>query len=1055
MSHSLDPDPVDLSPHLSEERLWAKLDGLLDGVSIDLAYVSPIRIITPTRGLRDHLTVALLRHRKRAVLGVRVQTLFGLAAEILERSGSSKKAGNLFFSWLVSKWGRVDEVLGPLLEPFEEGWNLVVESVEVLLDAGLTKSHLPAVADWFAGPGKTLGRDQGERLQALIRLSLAAQAGLLEANRFRSKDLFKLAEEELSKGTCLPCRALFLYGFDPGSALENDFLDRLRELHPSSDVFTSTRDFSEKQPQEKEDFLPFRPDFLEAEDCESEVREVVLRVFNLLEGGITPERMAIILPPSESYSRLLRHRLGAAGLPFSGPSIAGPLGPLGRVFKAFTALLQEKGSLALDSWFELLEPSADAPSVDCRLAWRMAGIARMTEAAQFEPSSPVQLPFENLEVVEASDSPNAPEEQMSLPFGSAKPSQPVLPEKNREGSSKGPSSGALGHKRGRFLPPEAFQTAAGQVNILLGIVNKIPPRGTMQDYENWTLHLLEDGLGWSRAFEPYGALVGIIHRLTEAFPPGLTMEVAEFREYFRREIDRRGGSSFGGRGGGVQVLSLAEAWGRTFDYAAVLGLTQGEFPALRVEDSLLPDPLRSRLRVLLPHLPLREERSERTERQFRSLMLSAPQILLSRPLRNAKGQTLGASPFWRKERVLSGLPGLEVAESDRVPTSLFETLVERTQRQGRDYLRLAIPHWVRLPDGIKGVGLEARLQALEELDPRPDTPFGQARWRSLGPFFGRIGGDGGKPLYVTHLERNLQCSWRTFLTSRLQVQPLGEPVGYLGSVSPPLVGRILHGVLDRWVRTTVHSGGKTLSQLLGSRSKTLRWPEKERWDSWVAEESRKVAISQGISFLTGALAVRTQSLLEKAKTDLDGIAALGAEVSGELAVRVGEKTLPLFFRADLVDQDGGVLRITDFKTGKKPKPSTFRRLLERGSLQAMAYALAEGGTAEGRYLYLGSTESEEVGFSATNGEWISGFESTVATLVQGWWEGVAIPRFLTGDLKKNHPQCSRCEVAPACLYQDSTSHRRWARWIEKMETMGEANPWEGFAFRLWSLGGRS
>ena len=106
----------------------------------------------------------------------------------------------------------------------------------------------------------------------------------------------------------------------------------------------------------------------------------------------------------------------------------------------------------------------------------------------------------------------------------------------------------------------------------------------------------------------------------------------------RRALDELSTDLLGGRGGGVQVLSVMEARARSFAAVRVIGLQRGVFPRRVAEDPLLPDPLRRALRDVLPDLPVKSEGHEEERFLFAQLLASAPQVHLSCAQRDATGR---------------------------------------------------------------------------------------------------------------------------------------------------------------------------------------------------------------------------------------------------------------------------------------------------------------------------------------------------------------------------------------------------------------------------------
>ena len=82
----------------TERRLLVEVDRLATRDLDDLG--APVRIIVPSRSLRLHLMRRLVRKRG-AVAGVVIQTMGGLAREIMERVGfaHSGRGGGVSRSW--------------------------------------------------------------------------------------------------------------------------------------------------------------------------------------------------------------------------------------------------------------------------------------------------------------------------------------------------------------------------------------------------------------------------------------------------------------------------------------------------------------------------------------------------------------------------------------------------------------------------------------------------------------------------------------------------------------------------------------------------------------------------------------------------------------------------------------------------------------------------------------------------------------------------------------------------------------------------------------------
>ena len=146
-------------------------------------------------------------------------------------------------------------------------------------------------------------------------------------------------------------------------------------------------------------------------------------------------------------------------------------------------------------------------------------------------------------------------------------------------------------------------------------------------------------------------------------------------------------------------------------------------------------------------------------------------------------------------------------------------------------------------------------------------------------------------------------------------------------------------------------------------------------------------------------------------------------------------------RADLVD---GVLRLTDYKTGKpvadvKREDTKREKLLgaisEGRALQPAAYLAAAqalgAAQAEGRLLYLREElddRSRDFVARHDDTELTAAFEATARTAFAALDTGTLFPRLVLSDKDKEPPACDWCEVAAACLRGESNQRARLREW---------------------------
>ncbi|HEV3457019.1 MAG TPA: hypothetical protein VHG32_10700, partial [Thermoanaerobaculia bacterium] len=158
-------------PLAAEALLLARLDALAAEARREPARLAlPVRVVVPSRSLRRHVAAQLVqpvsaaapggaeglprvvRPARPAMAGVMVQTLFGLACEILERAGMRAARGALLFETLVERAARGDDALRGLGD-LVDGFLAAAPAVADLLDAGLEPELAEALDEALASDG--------------------------------------------------------------------------------------------------------------------------------------------------------------------------------------------------------------------------------------------------------------------------------------------------------------------------------------------------------------------------------------------------------------------------------------------------------------------------------------------------------------------------------------------------------------------------------------------------------------------------------------------------------------------------------------------------------------------------------------------------------------------------------------------------------------------------------------------------------------------------------------------------------------------------------------
>ena len=215
----------------AEAALMERLDALLAEVRRDPSLLKvPVRIVVPSRSLRLHVAAAIVRRRGRSVAGVSVQTLFGLASEILERSGEAAPRGGSLLDVFAQRAARAEPSLRRGLEDLADGFATVTGTVRDLLDAGFEPIHAEAVEEALASDGPFVAsRADVERARALVRSAARAEAAMRALGLGRASTLLRRAAElvETAEDEALPARAILIHGFADATGVATDLIEAL------------------------------------------------------------------------------------------------------------------------------------------------------------------------------------------------------------------------------------------------------------------------------------------------------------------------------------------------------------------------------------------------------------------------------------------------------------------------------------------------------------------------------------------------------------------------------------------------------------------------------------------------------------------------------------------------------------------------------------------------------------------------------------------------------------------------------------------------------------
>lgn len=1045
----------------TERALLAEVERFLEQSQASPTLLDrPLRVVVPSVGLRVHVQARLVEARGRAAVGVVVETLWSLACEVLERAGEPPLPGRSPLALLVQRCGRRDAALRPVLDGFEGSSAALLGAVRDLLDAGFTPKHGEACRAALQSLSGEAPAHELERAAAVVRVAAAVHAEAEELGiGLPSTPLGRAAELLEGDPTLLRARAVLVHGFaeatgvatrllvallrsyetrvfidvprdpaSPGDEAGTGFLERLRRRLLDAGAAEELRGDGDERASLR---------MVAAAGADGEARAVACQARALLDRGVEPERILVVVPrPEEMRAPLARH-FDRLGVPFSCRGVPSWAGPVTRQGAALLALLADGEDTAPGVWLAAWGPP-EAWRAELDLALKVRGCLRLADV-------PTAL--------------RGAEGAIELPM--------------RERLAEG-TGGALVAPR-RALAGRVAERAARVAEGTLAALRAWPDEATARRHGETLAGLIAGVLGLGADLPDLRAA---IDGTAADLPPHVTLTRTEFRELLAARFTEIGRVEVGGRGGGVQVCSALQARGLTADHLFLTGLNRGVFPRESRADPILADPVRLALRRALPEIPVKRAVNLEERYLFAHFLSAATAAELSWQATDDDGRGRPESPFITRLRLAFpelregsvSRPG-ETAAVDEPVWTADECAIQAALAGSRASFRRALA-WSFAERGLgsrDAVRLAAaRCAALDEHDPRGDTREGRRSLSSLGPFFGFVAPIAGlEPrLSVTLLEGLARCPWRAFLERVLGVEVMPDPAAGLGPGRNE-VGGAVHRVLERLVLAAAGNLPTTLAEALEAEPQAVAWPAERALAALVDEQLAGEVAEGRVSGLTAPmLRARVHVLLATARDEdwAEGsrpLAALGVEVKGRVsfADKTGHARV-VTFQADRVDEERGRRRVTDYKTGTPQvtatsetgrREATLREVRRGFLLQGAAYAAAGGANVEGRYLYLRPDLEPPVRtltLAGDDGELFDAFSAAARSLVELVDLGVFVPRLVDKTLEKVGESCESCPVFEACLQHDTVSRHRLQRWVRDGGSAGEGSP-ELAARALW------
>ncbi len=1058
----------------AEARLFAELDALFEPGVPPALLIRSVRVIVPSNSLRNDL-LARLAHRRAAWLGLDVVTLRALALDLLARAGEPPPRGAALFELELARAARRRRALAAAFGDFSDGWAPLAAAARDLVDAGLRPEHVDSLgerldAERATTPPAALGRARGllealaDTLGELERKNLAPDAGL-----------FLRAAAALTEGRVdLAGRAHLLFGFADATGVASDLLEALGRAADLTALLVvpsfpgraeAGPEFGARLRERLTGVLgradPLAPLAEPARYFEQvaampdlEARAAVAAIASALQDGVDPERIGLVLRHPGAHRAALRRELARQGVPYSGSAAVGPTAPAAHRSAALLRTLEAGRETSIDVALEVLGAEAAAERGALRLAFRALGIARLGAAIDLRSA--------------ALDSYRA--EGLPLPVRSGL-AEPTTDEDAVESDER-----PIGTLVRRRIAVERLESALRELRLLTRGIERWPSTASWSEHRRALAGWLE---GSSLATSGGGRrLLESATLLDVELPGSIRLERSEVIDLLRRAESERAAVVAGGAGSGVQLLTVVEARGRTFDLLFVLGLVRGSFPRAIGVEPVLSDTLRLRLRDLLPDLPVKAEGHGEERFLFAQLAGAAPRVVFCRSIADAAGKPLPPSPLLEALRRTGHLgpfpesrPGLEPLLDRAIaaglagdPRGLGEILPEALEEGRRRFGAVSARE-------ARAAG-RARLAILAEFDTDASSEAGRERIRVLGPYFGSLGRPttSGAGTAVTTLEAHARCGWQAFLEKTLRLEALPDPLEALPALERRWIGTAVHAALQRLFDGA--EGDVTLEAATKSPGVPLVWPPAEQ----VREVARKAAVAElrragrpsgGLARLLTEQVLARLEVARKIDEATHDLRLLGSEVNGGVDL-VDDRGRPerTTFRIDRVSREAGILVLTDFKIGapasrfvaatdSKRREKLLAAVRDGTRLQVALYlAGVPEEPAEGRYLFLDPELEADRHAQALASDGASGaaLSEAARTLLGARRRGLHPPRLADSRLEKEYEGCARCAVAEACVRGDSSFRLRLERWHEFQSTRGsERSAGDQALWALWRL----
>ena len=718
-------------------------------------------------------------------------------------------------------------------------------------------------------------------------------------------------------------------------------------------------------PQHEPVTPPLASDIISASDPDDEVRAVIQAITGWMQEGVRLGAIAVLYPTADPYARLLKEQLDAAGIAFNGTPVRN-IGDMlyGRTIRNLLKLserdFRRADVLGLLSDAPILSDGDRVPSRAWERVSRAAGVVHGSDWDARLPRWAVA--------------------QRELADADLAAGLEWRAKHRRSDADRADALSAFVVRLRRDLeghgPVQSWAAAVAWLTALAAdYLGSDDRRSSWPDDEVDAAHRVEeaiDRLACLDALNGSGPSIGLFQRTLDS----------ELSVALRR---------VGRPGDGVLIGHVSVAAGMMFDRAAILGLSEGRFPARRLEDSLLPD---SERKAAAGHLQLRADRVLHDHHDLLAAIASADRALLSYPRGDLRRSTDRPASRWLLADA-ARLADVDTVESGH----LFD-------HAGEPWFT----HVASFTGGLARTRLysstqQLRLAAIARHSPDHPILSGDARSQAAlhvvrarrSSQFTRFDGnledveaDIGLPerTSTSRLEAWAKCPRSYLFGHVLGVERVEEPERRF-EIDPLTRGSIVHKILEEFILESIETGHPldTWTQDDHNRLQGIAAVQFDRAEQegntgrailWRAERTR--------------LADDLNRLLESdAKRLAEGLRPIAAEMSfEEVAIGLpGGHTIRMRGSIDRVDRGAdGSLAVIDYKTGSV---GSYNDLSESNPhhhgrrLQLFVYSLAAQarypGAPEVRADYWFTRDDKHKGYPITDRvrELVTGAIDTIAT----------------------------------------------------------------------------